>query len=160
MQLIAYECFTNEQKCSSIIHQSLLNHSTRHHHHHHASFLRFLLHWAASKVKLNHDRRTTAFGARQYTLCYECSRTRVSSHSDNDNSRSNTTSTSTRTNSRVQHHPPSTSLWQLQLPPDLPYATATLHPYTLKTVTYAQAIPLHVGGSGAVVAKELERGRE
>ena len=33
------------------------------------------------------------------------------------------------------------------------YSVATPATYTLETVTYAQAIPLHVGGSGAVVTK-------
>jgi hypothetical protein len=33
-------------------------------------------------------------------------------------------------------------------------------PYTVETVTYAQAIPLHVGGSGAVLTKESESEQE
>jgi hypothetical protein len=33
------------------------------------------------------------------------------------------------------------------------YSVATPATYTLETVTYAQATPLHVGGSGAVVTK-------
>lgn len=33
------------------------------------------------------------------------------------------------------------------------YSVATPATYTLEAVTYAQAIPLHVGGSGAVVTK-------
>jgi hypothetical protein len=40
------------------------------------------------------------------------------------------------------------------------YSLATPATYTLETVTYAQAIPLHVGGSGAVVTKEPESERE
>ena len=37
------------------------------------------------------------------------------------------------------------------------YGIATPVTYTLEIVTYAQAIPLRVGGSGAVVTKETER---
>jgi len=39
----------------------------------------------------------------------------------------------------------------------LRYSVATSATHTLETVTYEQVIPLHVGGSGAMVTKETER---
>ena len=77
-------------------------------------------------------------------------------HNDNHNN------SGTHTTTRVQHALSSSSLWKLQPPPPNPPYATTLPPanYTLETVTYAQAIPLHVGGSGVVVTEESEREKE
>ena len=128
-----------------------------------APFFRFFLHCAFS-VRLQGDvesrlRGTTAFRVRRYTPRHQCSpvrRTCFSLHSDNDNSRS--TSTNTRTGRRVQPRPPSGNS-TTTTGSSIRYIVATLATYTFEIVTYAQAIQLHVSGSGAVVANELDRER-
>ena len=106
----------------------------------------------ASQMTLNHDHKEQPLSK---PVCihlkyYECSRTYLSLHGDNDDSRS----TSTGTSSRVQHGPPSTSLWQLY---NVHWISHTLQS---RLACYIHARNRHMSGPGAVVAKESERERE
>ena len=100
---------------------------------------------------------TTSSIPRHHTFGYECTRVRrthwhLAIHSDNHNN------SGTCTTSRGPTRP--ALVFSLATPqpssPDLPYITASPQ-YTLESASHAQAIPLHVDSSGAIVTEETKR---
>jgi hypothetical protein len=123
--------------------------------------LRFLLHWAFSVRLAGHSesrsRGPTSSRARHDTLRHECTRVRRTHLSIRSESSRPAAPTPPPAEFNTHRPRPPSGNSTTTTGSSIRYSLATPASYQLETVTYAQAIPLHVGGSGAVIATETER---